>query len=352
MGLITNTILWLLLGIAIPVLLLRSKLGKSLSWPTAEKPTKTDGVPRRSFLVGPEQPLRSSPHSTVKTLYDVLLYGARVYPASKHLFGTREVRNVIKETKTVKKIVNGEEVSEDKVVAKVNDYGSALVKLGLKKQDKVTIFHSTSADWMTMSYACYSQNIMITTAYDSLGVEALAYSLNEGEVPALFTQVDLLHVVKQIGSKVPTLKHIIYSGKPVGKEELAALKESNPALDFYSLDELRALGKANPVPPNPPSPDDLACIMYTSGSTGNPKGVMISHRNMIAGCAGCIEFLNICKGVLDGTDYYLGYLPLAHVLEFLVENFCVFKGVSIGYGSPKTLTDASVRNCKGDIKEL
>lgn len=48
----------------------------------------------------------------------------------------------------------------------------------------------------------------------------------------------------------------------------------------------------------------------------------------------------------------MAYLPLAHVLEFLVENLCIFWGVALGYGSPRTLTDASVRNCKGDIKEF
>jgi long-chain acyl-CoA synthetase len=52
------------------------------------------------------------------------------------------------------------------------------------------------------------------------------------------------------------------------------------------------------------------------------------------------------------TDVYLGYLPLAHVLEFAVENFVVFKGIPIGYGTPRTLTDQSVRECLGDIRTL
>jgi long-subunit acyl-CoA synthetase (AMP-forming) len=54
----------------------------------------------------------------------------------------------------------------------------------------------------------------------------------------------------------------------------------------------------------------------------------------------------------EGEDYIMAYLPLAHVLEFLVENTCLFWGVTLGYGSPRTLTDTSVRNCKGDIKEF
>jgi long-chain acyl-CoA synthetase len=222
----------------------------------------------------------------------------------------------------------------------------------LKPQDKATIFHSTSKEWLVFSYACYSQSLTITTAYDSLGVEALAYSLNEAEVTTLFTQADLMGIIKRIGDTVPTLKNVIYS-ESIDAAELESIKTSNPNLSFYSLIDLENLGKQNPKPPTPPSPTDIACIMYTSGSTGNPKGVMITHASMVAGIAGATDSLQACEGLLTTFgNYYLAYLPLAHVLEFLIENLCVFKGVSLGYGSPRTLTDSSVRNCKGDIKEL
>ena len=56
--------------------------------------------------------------------------------------------------------------------------------------------------------------------------------------------------------------------------------------------------------------------------------------------------------IIRDDDTFLSYLPLAHVLAFTVEHVCLFWGVSMGYGSPRTLTDASVRNCLGDIREL
>lgn len=109
------------------------------------------------------------------------------------------------------------------------------------------------------------------------------------------------------------------------------------------------LGSENPTEHSPPKPDDVACIMYTSGSTGNPKGVIMSHKNLVAGLT-CGEDKIINE--MSADDVYLSFLPLAHILEFMIENIMIHLGVRMGYGSVKTLTDLNVRNCLGDIREL
>lgn len=100
------------------------------------------------------------------------------------------------------------------------------------------------------------------------------------------------------------------------------------------------------IEPVPPTEDDLACIMYTSGSTGPPKGVLLKHKTVISAIAG----VDAVVGPHIGPgDRMLAYLPLAHIIEFMFENASIFWGGVLGYGSPRTLTDASVRKCKGDI---
>ena len=115
------------------------------------------------------------------------------------------------------------------------------------------------------------------------------------------------------------------------------------------LSKLLEIGKANPAKDlgPKPQPSDLFCIMYTSGSTGPPKGVLLTHGNVIASLAGSTKLWG--KYFDPKTDLLLAYLPLAHILEQFLEFTFYLLGVQVGYATVKTLLDDSVRNCRGDF---
>ncbi|KAJ3299400.1 long-chain fatty acid-CoA ligase [Blyttiomyces sp. JEL0837] len=354
--------MWLLVAIGVPIFLFHTRLGRPRAVRVGPAASPNEGEPRRNVKYKSE--LLTQPSPDVFTIYDVLRRGVRLNP-NRTILGARSVEKIIEEEKEVVKVVAGVEKKEVKkwkffqmskyswfTYKDVNElataYGSGLRHIGLNPGGKLTLFASTSRDWLIMALSAFSQNITITTAYDTLGEEGLSFSLNEGEVTTLFTNADLLTMMPVIAPKVPTLKNIIYNGEPTGAI-VEKIKSSFPHLKVLSLAELKQIGTEHPHEPTPPKPDDLACIMYTSGSTGNPKGVMLAHSNIVAAIAGARTLLVDHFG---SDETYLAYLPLAHVLEFTVELTCLYMGIAVGYGSVRTLTDASVRNCSGDIKEL
>jgi long-chain acyl-CoA synthetase len=149
----------------------------------------------------------------------------------------------------------------------------------------------------------------------------------------------------------PSVKYIIYDGQ-AKSSVIDKLKGIRNDLQVLTLDELREKGKGvseDALKARAPKPETIACIMYTSGSTGTPKGVVLSNSNLVASVGAIYVLLG---HHLRKDDCFLAYLPLAHILEFIVELCLLFVGCTIGYGRVKTLTDASVRHCKGDLAEF
>ncbi|KAI8981468.1 hypothetical protein BDB01DRAFT_851255 [Pilobolus umbonatus] len=323
-------------------------------------PQPTGGRIRRNIIS--KDHLVRIPAPGVHTLYDVMNYAKRKN-GFRRAYGFRSLVGMIEEEKEITKVIDGVEttvkktwsyfqmsgysyVTYNEAFDLIHHIGAGYKQLGLKEKSKVEIFAGTSFNWLMTAHGLFTQNMTIVTAYDTLGEDGLLHSMNETEVEAIFTNADLLPTVAKVSHKCPTLKIVTYYGE-AKPENLELFKDTG--LKVLSYDEVIALGKENPVEPIAPEPEDISCIMYTSGSTGNPKGVVLSHKNIVAAVASATLTLG---NNISTSDTMMAYLPLAHVFEFTVENACLFWGITLGYGSIRTLTDASVRNCVGDIKEF
>ncbi|CAJ0912015.1 20996_t:CDS:10 [Entrophospora sp. SA101] len=260
--------------------------------------TKVEGECRtRRSRLSPDK-LIDSPEEGVKTLYDVVQRSVKKYGDNKNALGYRKIERIVEEEKEVTKIVGGVEKKELKtwkyfqlsgynwltyndLDQEIKTIGAGLVKLGLSEGSKIAIFAATSANWMLVTHGCFSQSMTIVTAYDTLGEEGLLHSMNEAEVNGIFTNADLLPMVKKVAGKCSTLKFIIYDGDAKGSV-LQELSNAHSNLGIFTLEELKQLGKDYPINTNPPKSQDICCIMYTSGTTGNPKGVILTHANLVA----------------------------------------------------------------------
>ncbi|KAH8854814.1 Long-chain-fatty-acid--CoA ligase 4 isoform 1 [Schistosoma japonicum] len=268
----------------------------------------------------------------------------------------------------------------------------------------VTLFSETRAEWMFAAQACFRLNRPVATLYATLSDDALVHGFNETEAVVVFTSDELLSKVIKIVQRCPSIQRIIYFTNGVFNRELytevdnlavpagsatasvaEALTKCPPNLHLHDIIEVERLGAAvilrdkekqkknistpltgdndhslngyeglwMPPASDRASPSDLAVIMYTSGSTGQPKGVEMTHENLVSAIAGHLQRLPKLR---SNYDIYVGYLPLAHVLELTCELSCVIMGVRIGYSNPQTLTDTSSRikrdYCLGDVSLL
>ncbi|KAJ7153021.1 long-chain-fatty-acid-CoA-ligase [Mycena crocata] len=313
-------------------------------------PVSDDEGPTRRLAVSADA-LVTQPFAGIDTVFDVLEYVAKTH-GTRDALGRREVLNLHEEEKEVKKMVDGKQTTEKKkwkyfelsgykyisyvqLRDTVSEIARGLVDLGISTEDVFNIYAATSLNWQLLAHACGSISTTIATAYDTLGPSGLTHSLNEPSCAALFTNADLLPTLLAVLPNTPTVKYVVFDGKPTEKL-LASLKEARGDITVLSIDEVRERGaklEMSLIESRRPKPTTVSCIMYTSGSTGAPKGVVITHANLVAS-VGAVHTL------------------LGHHLtpQYIVELCMLFVGMPTGFGGFKTLTDASVRNCDGDIK--
>jgi long-chain acyl-CoA synthetase len=218
------------------------------------------------------------------------------------------------------------------------NFGAGLVHLhreaGVTGQKYgVGLWCQNRPEWQITDLACMSQGLYTVSIYDTLGPDTTEYIINHAELACIVTGVNHVTALLKLKPRLPTLKIIIVmdelsQGELPGesKGDLLNSLASELGVKIHYIRDVEALGEQQPLPMSPPAPEDIATINYTSGTTGNPKGVVLSHRNAHAGT--CTSMV-----LMGSTEQQVicSFLPLAHIYQRLGEHGAFAAGSAIGY---------------------
>jgi long-chain acyl-CoA synthetase len=216
------------------------------------------------------------------------------------------------------------DISSDEFRRAVEETSLGLRELGVEKGDRVALLSENRPEWAIADLATLTAAGVVVPIYGTLPPAQALYILNDSEAKVCFVSTAAqLRKLAEIRGQARHLRHVVRM-------------EAAPAPDTLSLDELRGRGR-DALARDPQAvrrraaearPDDLATLVYTSGTTGDPKGVMLSHRNIVSN----VEASRQIFMEFGPSDVALSFLPLSHIFERMAGYYMmVAAGATIAY---------------------
>ncbi|KAF8321177.1 long-chain-fatty-acid-CoA ligase [Clavulina sp. PMI_390] len=197
----------------------------------------------------------------------------------------------------------------------------------------VGIWSVNRPEWHMIDLANQGYNMVTVALYDALGPDAVGYVIEHAGLSVIFATAEKIPALLKMKTTMPALK-VIISIDDLGETVRPLLSQwaADKGVELFEFDQILEMGRKKPAPIIPATPDTLLTICYTSGTTGNPKGAMITHGAMASGLVATVLGDSFTVG-----STMLSYLPLAHVYARFVELLCLGVGVGIGFYSGDNL---------------
>lgn len=224
----------------------------------------------------------------------------------------------------------------------VNQLSAGLMAMGIgandmtvEGRDKVAILCKNRPEWILLDLAVQQIGAILTPVYPTINVNELEFVFKDAQVKAVFVNDEDLYLkVLSIKDKVPSLKEIFtFEHVPNARHWKEVIALSTPEL----------ISKIKPIS-DKIQYEDVATILYTSGTTGTPKGVMLTHRNILSNVIACLPCFPPGEHMKA-----LSFLPLNHIFERMVSYLYLFRGTSIYYAETLDTIGDNLKEVKPDM---
>ncbi len=184
-----------------------------------------------------------------------------------------------------------------------------LAQLGVKPGDRVGIIAANRVEWAAVAYASYGLAATLVPMYESQRETDWSFIIRDANIKVLFVSSPAIYAkVAALRPSLPMAPRLI----PI---------DGGQATAEMTFADLLKLGERHPLPPSMPAGGDVACLMYTSGTTGEPKGVILSHENIVSNVATLLDCIPV-----EDDHLTLSFLPWAHAFGHTVELHVVIAG--------------------------
>ncbi|MCS3868886.1 long-chain acyl-CoA synthetase [Chryseobacterium ginsenosidimutans] len=262
---------------------------------------------------------------TIKRLFDIPHHALETYPKSD-MFVTK---------------YHGEwkKTSTQEFINEANKISRGLLKLGIKPGDKIALITTNSrTEWAIMDLGLSQIGVVSVPVYPNISPEDYEFIFTNAEIKYCFvSDKDLLNKVVKVKHNIPSLQGIFtfdnISGAPNWKEILDLGEDDSTQIEVEDLS-------------NAINSEDLATIIYTSGTTGKPKGVMLTHHNIVSNILGSIPRIPRKKSLDYKDTRVLSFLPICHIFERMLFYLFQYNGFSIYFAESIDKMGENVKEVK------
>lgn len=217
----------------------------------------------------------------------------------------------------------------------VTSLQAAFANLNIQKGQRIGLYARNCPQWTTIQYAAISQGIVFVPIYDTLGPNIVEYVSNHADLQAIFVSPDNYPKLAQVRStgKIPTVTNVIVIGCKGFNNDPQTDNVVKEADDEHVMSISSLIASVEGKQPEEPELelDDMLVIMYTSGTTGNPKGVVHTHRSFVSSVISALAYFKHWGEQFTPEDCHISYLPLSHIFEQQAQALIICCGGRIGF---------------------